>query len=183
MADLEGAIKFFGRDADEVVVPLLGRFKGEHHVKQHLMISVAVTGSGIQVRRWIELSLAAHKIAGRSEGPLFVNGAGEQSTTADMNEMFLELLCEIYEENPKLFGLDVTCVGVLSEKFIVFRSFRRGSESRAVAMKVSEADRYVVNRWKKEEKAGTGKVSHNIGQHYVDIAMVKESFLRYTLAM
>ena len=47
MADLEGAIKFFGRDADEVVVPLLCRFKGEHHAKQHLMISVAVTGSGI----------------------------------------------------------------------------------------------------------------------------------------
>jgi hypothetical protein len=99
-------------------------------------------------------------------------------------EVFLELLSEIYEENPKLFGLDVlTGIGDLSEKFNVFRSFRQGSESRAVAMKVSEADRYVVNRWKKKKKAGTGKVSHNIDQHYVDIAMVKESFIRYTTAM
>ena len=183
MGDLEGAIKFFGRDAEEVVVPLLGRFKGEHHAKQHLMISVAVTDSGIRIRRWIELSLAVHTIAGRSVGPLFVNNAGEQSSTSDMNEMFLEFLCEIYEENPKLFGLDITGVGDLSEKYNVFRSFRRGLESRAVAMKVSEADRNVVNRWKKKEKAGTGKVSHNIGQHYVDISMVRESFIRYTTAM
>jgi hypothetical protein len=127
MADLEGALEFFGRDDDEVVVPLLlGRFKGEHHSKQHLMISVAVTGSGIQIRRWIELSLAVHRIAGRKEGPLFANNFGEQLTTAEMNEVFLELLSEIYEENPKLFGLDVTGIGDLSEKFNVFRSFRRG---------------------------------------------------------
>lgn len=75
-------------------------------------------------------------------------------------------------------------VGDLADKFNVFRSFRRGSESRAVAMKVSEADRYVVNRWKKKESAaGAGKVHHAIDQHYVDINMVKESFLRYTAAM
>jgi hypothetical protein len=46
MADLEGMIRFFDHESDEVVVPLLGRFKGEHHVKQHLLTSCAVTGSG-----------------------------------------------------------------------------------------------------------------------------------------
>ncbi|KAI2501534.1 hypothetical protein MHU86_12911 [Fragilaria crotonensis] len=183
MADLEGMNKYFEKETPEVVIPLLGRFKGEHHSKQHLLTSVAVTGSGIRIKRWIELSLAVHKIAGRIDGPLFVNEKGFQSTTADMNEAFLELICEIYEGNPKLFGLDITSVGDLSEKFNVFRSFRRGSESRAVAMKVSEADRYVVNRWKRKETAGTGKVSHSIDQHYVDIAMVKDSFIRYTRAM
>ena len=114
---------------------------------------------------------------------LLVNETGEQSTSADMNKAFLELLSEIFEENPKLFGLDVTGVGDLSEKFNVFRSFRRGSESRAVATKVSEADRYVVNSWKKKEKAGMGKVLHNIDQHFVDFTMVEECFIRYTTAM
>jgi hypothetical protein len=183
MADLEGLKKYFEKEGSEVVVPLLGRFKGEHHSKQHLLISCAVTGSGIRIKKWIELTLAVHAIAGRSDGPAFVNEKGGQSTTADMNEAFLELICEIYEAKPKLFGLDVTGIGDLSEKYNVFRSFRRGSESRAVAMKVSEADRYVVNRWKKKENAGTGKVSHAIDQHYVDIAMVKDSFIRYTTAM
>ena len=69
MADLEGAKKYFEKDGEEVVVPLLGRFKGEHHSKQHLLISCAVTGSGIRIKKWIELSLAVHAIAGRFNGP------------------------------------------------------------------------------------------------------------------
>jgi hypothetical protein len=63
-----------------------------------------------------------------------------------MNKAFLEVIVEIYEENSTLFGLDVNGIGDLLEKFNVFCSFRRGSELRAVAMKVLEADRYVVNR-------------------------------------
>ena len=56
----------------------------------------------------------------------------------------------------------------LADKLNVFRSFRRGLESQAVSMKVSEADRCVVNRWKKKETAGANRVLHAIDQHYVD---------------
>ena len=100
-----------------------------------------------------------------------------------MNELFLKLLVEIYEENPRMFGLDVNDASDLPEKFNVFRSFRRQSESRAVAMRVSEANRYVANRWKKKETAGANRVAHAIDQHYVDVALVKDAFLRYTEAM
>ena len=100
-----------------------------------------------------------------------------------MNALFLEVLSDVCESHPKLFGLDISRMGEMADKFNVFQSFRQGSESRAVAMKVSEADRYVVNRWKKKETAGAGKVSHAIDQHYVDITIVKESFLWYTAAM
>ena len=50
-------------------------------------------------------------------------------------------------------------------------------------MKVSEADRYVVNWWKKKKMAGANRVVHAIDQHYVDVALVKDAFLRYTEAM
>jgi hypothetical protein len=166
----------------EVVIHLLGRFNGKHHSKQHLLTSVDVTGSGIRIKRWIELSLTVHRISGRIDGPLFVNKKGLHSTTADMNEAFLELLCEIYDGNPKFFDLDVTSVGDLSKKFNVLRSFWQGSESRVVAMNVSKADRYVVNRWKGKEAARTGMVSHSIDQHYVDNSMVKDLFIYYTKA-
>jgi hypothetical protein len=183
MADLEGLLEHHDPTSEEVVVPLLGRFKGEHHAKQHLLISCSVTGSGIQIKLWLARVMAVHKACGRSTGPAFSNNKGRQLSTADMNDLFLEILTDIYEEHPKLFGADIAGAGDLQDKFNVFRSFRRGSESRAVAMKVSEADRYVVNRWKKKESAGTGNVAHTIDQHYVDINMVKESFLRYTTAM
>ena len=76
MADLEGSMNYLDEDSDLVVVPLLGRFKGDHHSKQHLLTSVAVTGSGIQVKRWMQLSLMAHRIVGRTKRPLFVNEKG-----------------------------------------------------------------------------------------------------------
>jgi hypothetical protein len=100
-----------------------------------------------------------------------------------MNDNFLKLLIEVFEDSPRLFGLDIKEASDLSEKFNVFRSFRRGSESRAVAMKVSEAERYIVNRSKKKETAGANRVAHAIDQHYVDVALVKDAFLRYTEAM
>jgi hypothetical protein len=184
MADLEGLIEHHDESINEVVIPLLGRFKGEHHAKQHLMTSRGTTGSGIQVKQWVRRMLVVHRAAGRTSGPVFVNDHGYQLTTLEMNEAFLDMLGEIYDTKPNLFEKEVIQdPSDLPDKYNVFRSFRRGSESRAVAMKVSEPDRYVVNRWKKKEAAGANKMSQSIDQHYVDITLVKEAFLRYTDAM
>ena len=183
MADLEGLIKFHDDTCEDVIIPLLGRFKGEHHAKQHLISSKGITGSGIQVKQWIRRLMAVHRVQGRSTGPAFVNKDGYQSTTSEMNDLFLLLLVEIYDECPSLFGLDVTQSSDLEEKYHVFRSFRRGSESRAVAMQVSASDRYQVNRWKKKEASGSKKAGHVIDQYYVDVTLVKAAFLRYTDAM
>jgi hypothetical protein len=61
MTDLEGLIHYFDRKEENIIVPLLGRFKGEHHAKQHLLLSKGVTSSGINVRLWIErIVLAVH---------------------------------------------------------------------------------------------------------------------------
>ena len=184
MADLEGLLRFYDQRSDNIVVPLLGKVKGEHHVRQHLLLSQGTTGSGIKIKLWLERVLLIHRTLNRVTGPLFVNEGGHQSTTGEMNDLFLEVLTDIYEgSRPDLFGFDINCSADLTDKFNVFRSFRRGSESRAVAMKVSEADRYVVNRWKKKESAGGNRVGHSIDQHYVDITLVNNSFLRYTGAM
>jgi hypothetical protein len=92
---------------------------------------------------------------------MFVNEKGFQSTTSHTNDLFLKVLCEIWESNP---GLLVD----LHEKYNVFRSLRRGSESQAVAMKVIEPDRYVINR-RKEKEALCGH-----------LAIVTVAFLRDT---
>ena len=152
-------------------------------MKQHLLMSRSTTGSGIKVKQWVRRCLAVHRGAGRTTGPVFVNREGYQLATSDMNELFLQVLVEIYEDHPGIFGVIVKDAGEIPDKYNVFRSFRRGSESRAVSEGVSESDCYVVNRWKKKESAGANKVTHSIGQHYVDITLVKESFMRYTDAM
>lgn len=71
---------------------------------------------------------------------MFLNKKGGQPTTVD-DRAFLELIREIYDGEPKLFGLEATSAGDLLEKFIIFWSFRCGSESRAGARKGSDADR------------------------------------------
>ena len=184
LADLEGLLQYFDVNGPHVVIPLLGRFKGEDHSTQHLMHSTSVTDSGIQVKTWIMRLLAVHHSRSRFKGPVFVNPQGVQSTSAEMNTMFLDCLIELFDENKSgRFGIDIHAAEDIANKYHVFRSFRRGSESRAVAMKVDEADRYVVNRWRKKEAAGASRVNHSMGQHYVDITQVSPSFLRYTQAM
>jgi hypothetical protein len=183
LCDLEGLLEHFDDDRAYVIITLLGQVKGEHHLRQHLLPCVIQTDSGIQVKMWMKRVMAVHAIQGRTTGPLFVNADGMQSTTGEMNDLFLEVLTDLFEVRRDLFEVDVKSVGDLQEKYNVFRSFRRGSESRAVAKGVSEADRYVVHRWKRKENSGNNKVSHPIDQLYVDISLVKDSFLRYTQAM
>lgn len=183
LCDLEGVLDHFDDSRSYVIIALLGKVKGEHHSRQHLMPCVNVTSSGIKVKVWIKRVLAVHALKGRNVGPMFVNADGLQSTTAELNDLFLEVLTELYDVHRNHFEVDIRTAADLQDKYNVFRSFRRGSESRAVAKGVSEADRYVVHRWKRKEASGNNKISLPIDQMYVDISLVKDAFLRYTQAM
>ena len=183
MVDLEGLFEFNLPGRSPRIVPLLGRVKGEHHTRQHLLMSVNITESGFYVNQWVHRILTVHRYQFRSKGPAFINSEENQSTTSEMNELFLEVLSDIFETQPDLFAPDIKNTADLGDKYNVFRSFRRGSESRAVAQKVSEADRYIVHRWKRKENAGANRVNHPLDQHYVDISLVTDSFLRYMQAM
>jgi hypothetical protein len=62
-----------------------------------------------------------------------------------MNDLFVELVVEMFEECREMFEMDIQTSLNISAKYNKFRSFRGGSESRAVAKKVSEEDPYVVH--------------------------------------
>ena len=52
--------------------------------------------------------MAVHSIKGsRVTGPLFVNIDGLQSATAKMNDLFQEILVELFETRCKLFEVDI----------------------------------------------------------------------------
>ena len=150
MVDLPGLIEFSEKRVDCVVIPLLGQVKGENHTRYHLRHCVNRAKSGIQVRAWVKRLRALHSHNRCTSGPAFINSVtGLHSSTSEMNDLSQELLAEIFEEDRELFGIDIRSAADLSDKYNVFRSFRRGSESRAVSENVSEPDRYVVNRWRK----------------------------------
>ena len=167
-----------------VIIPLLGQVKGEDHTRQHLIHCVNVTDSGIQVRKWVTRLKKLHEVTGRVKGPAFVKpSTGKQSTATDLNDLFIQILTEIYDNHPGMFEIDIESASDVSERYHISRSFRRGSESRATSKGVSTGDCYQVNRWRKKEKAGASKMSQPIHQVYVDVTLVKEAFMRYTKAM
>ena len=184
MVDIPGIREYGERSEDHVVIPLLGQVKGEDHTRQHLLHCVNETSSGISVRNWMKRLKLAHTLMARIDGPAFVNPSTlKQSTTSEMNDLFHALLLELLEDDRDLFAVDIRTASDLLENYNVFRSFRRGSESRAVSNNVSEGDRFIVNRWRKKEKAGSSKIALSIDQLYVDISLAKDPFLRYTKAM
>jgi hypothetical protein len=187
LLDLEGCRKHFssnfGSDGDatkHVVIALLQRVKGEHNERQHLIPSVNVTKSGIQVRRWMRRTMAANYAEGHVSGPAFCDEKGMVLTTPVMNEILHEMLEEVRAEHNILFLGDILSRADIQEKFNVYRSFRRGSDSRAIAMGVSTIDIDVVNRWSKKEAAGTSRPSHKMKHHYTDVVILLPAFERYT---
>jgi len=185
LLDLEGLRSHFytGSDLGYVVVALLGEVKGEHGERQHLLPTVDETTSGLQVRRWLRRTIATNYMHGRTTGPAFCDEQGKVLTMRDMNECFHEALGAVFARHPSLFLADIKTQQDIEDKYDVNRSFRRGSDSRAISMQVSGLDIDVVNRWAAKEKAGTCRPNHKMKHHYSDINLLLEPFLRYTKAM
>jgi hypothetical protein len=137
LLDLKGCRKYFnsrfGSDGDpakHVVVALLGAVKGKHNKRQqHLLPSVNSTNSGIQVRRWLRRTLAVTYSNNRVSGPGFCDEKGGMLPAHVMNEMLHQVLDEVWVHHPTLFLVDITPRTNIKEKYKVFRSFHRGSDS------------------------------------------------------
>ena len=104
-------LQHFDESRSHLVIPLLGKFKGEDHSSQHLMPCVHVTDSGIQVKTWMLRVMAVHQKLGRREGPMFIDSRGSQAT-AKFTEYSVTCYCakrdydlvRITLEFPHLFG-------------------------------------------------------------------------------
>ena len=88
----------------------------------------------------------------------------------------------LYEAGYK-FPAEITSTEDIEERFSIFRSLRRASDTRAIEMKVAEADIDVVNRWKGVEAAKGSRPSRSMRQHYAEVEHLRLPFLRCTKAM
>jgi hypothetical protein len=187
LADLKGIRDEFvtGRSHDPSysTLALLGQIKGEHHRRQHLMHSVDETSSGISVRKTVLDLILVREHQGRFNGPAICDKDGVQWTTAFANKILHELLSNLFDRDPSLFPSHIGTHANIIAKYHVYRSFRRASDSRAIAKEVALADIRVVNRWQKVEKAKGQRPSYDMTQHYVQVDLLIDCFLRYSKAM
>ena len=184
LLDLEGSLKERNRALTQyIVVALWGKIKEEHHEQSHLLLSVNRTGSGLEVRQWIDQAVLLAHASGRSRGPLMLDKLGKKITSAKLNEIFHEALISLFRAGEVAFPSVIKTEEDIRERFNIFRSMRRGSDTRAHEEQVSESDINIVNRWKAERKAGTQKPGLPMPQMYTDPALLLKPFLRYTAAM
>ena len=130
MLDLKGLKEFVKSGIDDetphVVIPLLGRFKGEDYERFHILLSPNITDSGFEVRRWIEWLIEAKGSEGLFDGPAFSDKEGYVLTQQPFNDELFSQLNVTKENFPDLFPDDLKL-----EKISTSRSFRKGSTSRA----------------------------------------------------
>jgi hypothetical protein len=137
---------------DEIVIPLLGRVKGETNVRHHKLFSVATTSSSIDIKTWYQRSLLVHRAYRRTQGPAVCNSKGLQLFTRDLNFKFWEALGESWQ-----FLSDVKTLPDIELVYNVFRSLRCGSDSRAIEQGLSESVINTDDRWHLIEKLGRSK--------------------------
>ena len=184
LLDLKGLIAHWGTEPGAVVIPLRGKVKGETHERAHLLYSVYVTDSGIQMQQWLYRTIKVNETRGRVSGPAFASLDGKPWRTAAMKKMFDTILIEVFEQGGRhLFPTDIDSAELIIESYDVFRSFRRGANSRAMSRQVPEADVNAVLRWVKIEASGGLRPGMSMAQYYADPALLIPNFLRFTQAM
>jgi hypothetical protein len=169
--------KKLGRD--HVVIPLLGRFKGEQNTRYHLSPLASTTRSGLQVQRWVERLIEVREKVGRLQGPAFCDRAGEVALSYTYDLGFVERLLTLQAARPDLIPAEVD----ISEQFGVSRSFRRGSTSVSRTRGVDDKQVELINRWRKVESARGKRPTLPMKEHYSDIAILVPEMVKYSLAL
>ena len=124
----------------------------------------------------------AHGMYKRTEGPCITNAKGQLLSTSTLDERLHNGLIQLFEEGTAL-PQEIKMADNIIERFSVFRSLRRASNTRAMNQKVAINDIDIINQWKSVEAAQGKRPSRPMRQHYAEVGNLVEPFLRYTYAM
>jgi len=111
LATLHGTIKYWEagevHEVKHVVVPLLGRFKGETGESYHLLCTVDVTNHGLEPRKWIGRLIHLLQNKGFRNGPLFRSAQGQRLKANHFEPDLISKLEYIQETKPELIPVNV----------------------------------------------------------------------------
>lgn len=168
-------------ELDHVVVPLMGRFKGESGSRNFMMVLSSVTNSGIEIGRWVDLLSALLEMEGKgvNTGPGLCHEDGSLFNAACLNAELHDVLLEIQHVRSDLIpqGMDV------KGKYSVNRSFRRGATTRAREVGVSEGTIAINNRWRQIERNGGSIPNLPMMELYTEISQTLLSQLRFSKSL
>jgi hypothetical protein len=165
------------------IIPLLGKVKGEHHDRCHLLPCSFKTISGIKPYVWLERLVRVKALQGLVDGPAISDERGRVLNSSTIDQGMHEVLEEVFLSRRELFPSTITDREDIVANYHAFRSFRRSSDTRALDKGVNKDDIDIVNRWHQVEKADGNRPSFDMRHHYAQYELLVQPFLRYTSAM
>jgi hypothetical protein len=166
-----------------VVIPMMGRFKGETGERNVLRVLARTTQSGIQVGKWVERLSRVLIAEGRDKldqpGPAFCDSEGQVLSYGYVNDLFHEEVMKVQDTHSELIPTNV----IVGEVYNIYRSLRRGATSRATELNYSETLINLNNRWRlTQNNKGTGGIK-KMSQLYVEMSLVVESLVQFSLSL
>jgi hypothetical protein len=186
LLDLGGLRKYAetpSSDKSYFLIPLMGKVKGEHHDRCHLLPCTFKTESGIEPYVWIERLMRLKEKQGLIDGPAISDEKGRVLNSSTIDQGMHEILEELFMMERDLFGPSIKGKEDILESYHAFRSFRRSSDTRALNKGVKRDDINLINRWHQVEKADGNRPSFDMCHHYAQYELLTHPFLRYTSAM
>lgn len=167
-----------------VIIPMMGRFKGETGERNILRVLVPVTKSGIQIRRWVERLIKLLEDEGRNDtatpGPAFCDESGFVLSYSMMNGWFHDEMVKVQQAHPEIIPNDLDVV----EVYNLYRSLWRGATSRATALNYSETVINLNNRCRRTTQSNKGKGGlMKMSQLYVEVTLVLEGLLEFSASL
>jgi hypothetical protein len=183
LVDLHGLRKYLLEleppGTDCVIVPLLGRFKGETGDKYHLTPLAAMTSSGLKVKEWVKRLVYVREAQNRFRGPAFCDAKGEIAKSTDYEMAIMDRLVGIQEAAPHLIPRDID----IYEHFGISRSFRRGATSTARVRGVTDRQVDMINRWRSFENSKGRRPQLSMHDHYSDIRIMIPELVMFSKAL
>ena len=99
------------------IIGLLGKIKGEHNNRAHLIPCINTTSSGIEVKKVVQRLLVEKSILGFKNGPAISDMKGRIHAEQDMDDLLIEILEEIYNKDKTLFLPKITSRELLQDYY------------------------------------------------------------------
>ena len=150
-----------------VTICLLGKFKGETGVDQHLITVASETSSGLRPRWWVEKLLEVCNYEGRFSGPAFATPEGQLASSPDYDAVFRKYL-KVVQEESDLIPLDHDVDALYS----TFRTPRKTSTTRVERSGFGHHFVDQMNRWRTHERSEGRAPRRRMNAHYAEALLL-----------
>ena len=141
----------YDRRGPDVLVEVMGKFKGEDGYIMHLIYLVNVTLSGISNCMWLESLLALIKTEGNNNCPAFCDMEGYMLYAAVIERMFHPIMGDIQIHRDRNLEESIPRGMNVREHCWCNRSFHRGVEKQLLDNGVEKNVMNFVHRWSEYE--------------------------------